>query len=150
MALGILNRKRTLSNDLLGQIFILKRTDVPNEYHVLLHVAHLITDGMGNTTLLRTLLDTLSSSVGSPIPDLEERLAMVWGIDNLKTETDVTMPQMRQMQAMTFVIWANHVSELRVCVVIFPSYMILKYCFFQGEHTYSMQSCSTRYVPTIS
>ena len=150
MALGILNRKRTLSDDLLEQIFILKRTDVPNEYHVLLHVVHLITDGMGNTTLLRTLLDTLSSSVGSPIPDLEERLAMVWGIDNLKTETDVTVPQMRQMQAMAFVIWANHVSELRVHVVIFPSYMILKYCFFQGEHTYSMQSCSTRYVPTIS
>ena len=94
MALGILNRKRTLSDDLLGQIFILKRTDVPNEYHVLLHVTHLITDGMGNTTLLRTLLDTLSSSVGSPIPDLEERLAMVWGIDNLKTETDVTVPRM--------------------------------------------------------
>lgn len=94
VALGILNRKRTLSDDLLGQIFILKQTDVSNEYHVLLYVTHLITDGMGNTTLLRTLLDTLSSSVGSPIPDLEERLAMVWGIDNLKTETDVTVPWM--------------------------------------------------------
>ena len=76
VALGILNRKRTLSDNLLGQIFILKQTDVPNEYHVLLYVTHLITDGMGNTTLLRTLLDTLSSSVGSPIPDLEERLAL--------------------------------------------------------------------------
>ncbi|KAF8965262.1 hypothetical protein BDZ97DRAFT_1812891 [Flammula alnicola] len=62
-ALDIANKMiakdRLLTNDLLARIFILRRTDAPNLFHLLIHVAHSITDGMSNITIMKTFLDQI-------------------------------------------------------------------------------------------
>jgi hypothetical protein len=144
-ALNILNTERTLSNELLGQIFILRRTDAENQYHILLHIAHLITDGMGNTTLLRTFLDTISLPVDGYIPDLEERLAMVPSSEDLTPETDFNVPRKRWRWAIAGVIWASHISKLTVC----QSYLqgIAEELFLSAGWSYPPAKCYIRYIP---
>ncbi|KAJ4472090.1 hypothetical protein J3R30DRAFT_3523033 [Lentinula aciculospora] len=51
---------RLLSNTLPACILFIRRTDCPSTFHVIIHVAHLITDGIGNSTLLSEFLDILA------------------------------------------------------------------------------------------
>ncbi|KAG6917961.1 hypothetical protein DXG01_017145 [Tephrocybe rancida] len=72
----VVNGKRPLSDNLLARIVVLARTDQLNQVHVLIHVAHLITDGVGNTTILRSFLDILSSPPSKKQWDIEQRLSL--------------------------------------------------------------------------
>ncbi|KAG6866976.1 hypothetical protein C0991_003892 [Blastosporella zonata] len=72
----VINGERLLSDNLLARVVILPRTDQINHVHVLIHVAHLITDGMGNSSLLCSFLDVLSSLPNGRQWDLEQRLSL--------------------------------------------------------------------------
>lgn len=80
---SMVNGERSLSDRLLARIVILARTDQPNHIHVLIHVTHCITDGIGNATLLREFLDILSSKPTSVKWDLQERLALALASEDL-------------------------------------------------------------------
>ncbi|KAE9404532.1 hypothetical protein BT96DRAFT_989351 [Gymnopus androsaceus JB14] len=62
---------RILSNALPACILFIRRTDCASTFHVMINLAHLITDGVGNSTLLSGFLDLLSRgsmtlNVGAP------------------------------------------------------------------------------------
>ncbi|KAF5393693.1 hypothetical protein D9757_000360 [Collybiopsis confluens] len=72
---------RILSNSLPACLFFIKRLDSPSTFHVMIHVAHLITDGIANSSILSGFLDLLSrkgniSSVSMEKDALEERLRL--------------------------------------------------------------------------
>ncbi|KAJ3915996.1 hypothetical protein F5877DRAFT_47500 [Lentinula edodes] len=83
LAEGIINGFRLLSNSLPACLFFIRRTDCPSTFHVMIHAAHLITDGIANSTLLSEFLDLLSRGSGLDslvnVPDkgaLEGRLKL--------------------------------------------------------------------------
>ncbi|KAF9076916.1 hypothetical protein BDP27DRAFT_1312824 [Rhodocollybia butyracea] len=70
---------RLLSNELPACILFIRRRDNPLTFHVMIHVAHLITDGIGNSMLLSNFFDLLSrgsanNSIG--MEGLEHRLKL--------------------------------------------------------------------------
>ncbi|KAJ3878763.1 hypothetical protein F5051DRAFT_404777 [Lentinula edodes] len=74
---------RLLSNSLPACLLFIRRTDCPSTFHVMIHAAHLITDGIANSTLLSEFLDLLSRGSGLDslvnVPDkgaLEGRLKL--------------------------------------------------------------------------
>ncbi|KAF9464774.1 hypothetical protein BDZ94DRAFT_1255858 [Collybia nuda] len=79
----VVNGKRSLSNALLARLFILTRTDDKSHVHVLIHIAHCITDGMANTSLLKHFLDILSSPSSHQSWIIEERLALAMASEDL-------------------------------------------------------------------
>ncbi|KAJ7685261.1 hypothetical protein DFH06DRAFT_36539 [Mycena polygramma] len=78
-----LNGERKLSDDLLARVIVLSRTDDASIYHVLINVAHLITDGVGNRSLLREFLNILSCPDGHTGQDLEMRLSLAVAAESL-------------------------------------------------------------------
>ncbi|KAG6845345.1 hypothetical protein H0H87_010802 [Tephrocybe sp. NHM501043] len=107
---NMVNGKRLLSDNLLARVVILARTDEINQVHVLIQVAHLITDGTGNSTLLRSFLNTLSSPPNYEECNLEQRLS-------LAVPSDVLIPgnksntRRRWQRAIGQVISANRFSK---------------------------------------
>ncbi|KAJ3990388.1 hypothetical protein F5890DRAFT_1612321 [Lentinula detonsa] len=75
---------RLLSNNLPACILFIRRIDYPSRFHVMIQAAHLITDGIGNSTILSEFLDLLSggktrnSLIDAPLDKimLEERLKL--------------------------------------------------------------------------
>ncbi|KAJ7219348.1 hypothetical protein GGX14DRAFT_591750 [Mycena pura] len=82
-AVYAINGARMLSDDLLSRIIVLARTDDTSTYHVLIQVAHLITDGVSNTSILRTFLNILSSPEELKGPDVKARLALAVAAESL-------------------------------------------------------------------
>ncbi|KAJ3892597.1 hypothetical protein GG344DRAFT_45122 [Lentinula edodes] len=83
LAEGIINGFGLLSNSLPACLLFIRRTDCPSTFHVMIHAAHLITDGIANSTLLSEFLDLLSRGSGLDslvnVPDkgaLEGRLKL--------------------------------------------------------------------------
>ncbi|KAF8556516.1 hypothetical protein OG21DRAFT_617841 [Imleria badia] len=77
---AILDGLRPLSEELLVHLYVFRETDSErtNVLHLMVLMAHCITDGVVNRTLVRCLLDTLARGGGSEAAQspLEERLAM--------------------------------------------------------------------------
>ncbi|KAJ3849735.1 hypothetical protein EV368DRAFT_46699 [Lentinula lateritia] len=75
LAEGIINGFGLLSNSLPACLLFIRRTDCPSTFHVMIHAAHLITDGIANSTLLSEFLDLLSRGSGLDslvnVPDKE-------------------------------------------------------------------------------
>lgn len=80
-AAAIVHGPRPLSDELLIQLRIFCETDTTRMHvvHVIMLVAHCMTDGSANRTLMRCFLDTLARGRGTEFAQrpLEERLAMV-------------------------------------------------------------------------
>lgn len=79
---NVVNGEGLLSDGLLARLFILARTDEKSHVHVLIHVAHCITDGIANANLLKNFLDILSSPPSHPC-NIEERLALAIASEDL-------------------------------------------------------------------
>ncbi|KAF8212152.1 hypothetical protein K438DRAFT_1806056 [Mycena galopus ATCC 62051] len=99
MAVDGVDGERKLSDDLLSRIVVLSRTDESSTYHVLIHVAHLIVDGVGNISLLRVLLDILASPGGHTSPDLEARLSLAVAAESLIPTMKMTVAKQRWRRA---------------------------------------------------
>lgn len=73
----VLSGPPALSTALLARMYILRRTDDGRRrFHVVILIAHCITDSCSTSTIMRTFCDTLSSSIEHPVAPLEDRLAM--------------------------------------------------------------------------
>ncbi|KAG2357841.1 hypothetical protein BDR07DRAFT_1452931 [Suillus spraguei] len=72
----IMDGPRRLSSQLLTRAYILRRTDKRNHFHVVVVLAHCITDTAGTSTVIRTFFDTLSSRIEPPYIPLGEGVHM--------------------------------------------------------------------------
>ncbi|EIW85123.1 hypothetical protein CONPUDRAFT_134954, partial [Coniophora puteana RWD-64-598 SS2] len=91
----LMNGARPLSEELLARVYVLRRTDCTDQYHIIFLVAHCITDGAANHCLARTFLDTLSRSEDLDFDPLEERLAMVPSAEELQPNQRMTSAKRR-------------------------------------------------------
>ncbi|KAJ7449890.1 hypothetical protein FB451DRAFT_742944 [Mycena latifolia] len=97
-AVAAINGARKLSDNLLSRIVVLARTDDASIYHLLINVAHLITDGVGNTSLLKEFLDVLSLN-GQVTPDIEARLSLAVSAESLVPTLKLSVARQRWRRA---------------------------------------------------
>ncbi|KAF7294868.1 hypothetical protein MIND_01024700 [Mycena indigotica] len=86
LAASIVHEERKLSDALLARVEVWTQNDEPSISHLMIHLAHLITDGVSGTNLLRTFLTFLSSpedNLNGPIPAIETRLALAVSAESL-------------------------------------------------------------------
>lgn len=110
----LISGPRQLSPDLLSRVYILPREDNPGLYHVVIHIAHLITDGMSALALVRTFFDILSLPPTTHVPDLEARLALCVGSENLNPNRNLPLARRRWMRAIGWAI--HHIRDPKIQV----------------------------------
>lgn len=99
-----INGPRQLSSGLPARLYVLKRTDHADRFHIFLHVAHLITDGLANAAVLKVFLDYLTSPPLDHVPDLEARLAQAVSAESLNPSLKLSVSRQRWRRAIAFVI----------------------------------------------
>ncbi|KAF4602488.1 hypothetical protein EYR40_005697 [Pleurotus pulmonarius] len=102
LLLDLRHGPRRLDSQTLAQVHILRRADLPFHYHVMIQVAHAITDGMSNIALLKYFMDSLCTV--RPKPDLEERLGMALSSEELDPCLRLSLPRQRWIRAISEVI----------------------------------------------
>jgi len=107
---------RQLSPNLLSRVYIFSRRDNPGLYHVVIHIAHSITDGLSMLALVRTFFDILSLPPTTHVPDLEARLALCVGPENLNPNRNLPLPRRRWRRAIGWVI--HHIRESKIQVTL--------------------------------
>ena len=110
----LISGPRQLSSNLLSRVYIHSREDNPGLYHVVFHTAHLIIDGMSLMTLVRTFFDILSLPPTTHVPDLEARLALCVGSENLNPHRGLPLARRRWRRAIGWVI--HHVRDAKIQV----------------------------------
>ncbi|KDQ60977.1 hypothetical protein JAAARDRAFT_191101 [Jaapia argillacea MUCL 33604] len=95
---------RQLSNKLLARMYILHRDDAEGLHHVIFHAAHIVTDAMSNSNVLRVFLDTLSLPIEAPVTDIQKRLAMVVASEDLYPALKLSVPRQRWRRAIGYVL----------------------------------------------
>jgi hypothetical protein len=107
---GALNGPRILSPKTLSKCVIFRRTDEQHVFHVIFIIAHLITDGMANYSLVREFLNTLASEPATPrvMPDLVARLRMVPSQESLMPVSSMSVPRQRWRKAIAFALWQGY------------------------------------------
>ena len=110
----LISGPRQLSPDLLSRVYIFSREDNPGLHHVVIHIAHSIIDGMGILTLVRTFFDILSLPPTTHVPDLEARLALCVGSENLNPNRNLSPARRRWMWAIGRVIHRIRDAKIQV------------------------------------
>ncbi|KAH7909778.1 hypothetical protein BJ138DRAFT_187093 [Hygrophoropsis aurantiaca] len=103
--LAIMAGPRPLSSSLLARLYILPRTDDPAHFHVIIIIAHCITDGASTSTVLRTFFDTLASRVEHPVIPLTERLPMFCSLESRIPYGNLSTARRRWRRALGFAIY---------------------------------------------
>ncbi|KAJ7709824.1 hypothetical protein B0H17DRAFT_1173913 [Mycena rosella] len=89
-----INGERKFSEKSLSRIVVLARTDDASMYHVLINVAHLITDGIANVSLLKEFLEILSLGRQS-VSDIEARLSLAVATESLVPTLNLSVAKQR-------------------------------------------------------
>jgi hypothetical protein len=110
----LISGPRQLSLNLLSQIYIFSRGDNLGLYHLVIHIAHLITDGVSALALVRMFFDILSLPSTAYIPDLEARLALCVGSENLNPNRNLPLARRRWRRAIGWVI--HHIRDPEIQV----------------------------------
>ena len=105
---------RQLSPKLLARAYVFSRGDSQDLYHVVIHIAHLITDGISALTLVRTFFDILSLPSTTYVPDLEARLSLCIGSENLNPHKNLPLAHQRWRRAIGWVI--HHIRDPKIQV----------------------------------
>jgi len=105
---------RQLSPNLLARIYIFSRRDNPGVYHMVTNITHSITDAISVLALVRTFFDILSLPPTTHVPDLEARLALCVGLENLNPNRNLPLPRRRWRRAIGWVI--HHIRESKIRV----------------------------------
>uniref|UniRef100_D8PT78 Condensation domain-containing protein n=1 Tax=Schizophyllum commune (strain H4-8 / FGSC 9210) TaxID=578458 RepID=D8PT78_SCHCM len=108
----IINSPRRLTNDLLAQLFIILQADDVQTTHLIIVVAHMITDGMGNFALLRTLMEALSQP-SVDVGPLEERLWLARSTNALFADSEQPVARQRWHRALGAVIMQLRMSGMK-------------------------------------
>ncbi|PBK78347.1 uncharacterized protein ARMOST_03892 [Armillaria ostoyae] len=101
---NILNQERILDDYHLVRLFVFKQSDQKNCFHIVVHAAHCVIDGVSHYIVARTLLAFLSSSSPPVPPRLSERLALSLAIDDLYPVRSLNLATQRWHKAMAHVI----------------------------------------------
>ena len=110
----LISGPRQLSSNLLSRIYIFSRGDNLGLYHVVIHVSHMVTDGISALALVRTFFDILSLPPTTRVPDLEARLALCVGSENLNPNRNLPLPRRRWRRAIGWVI--HHIRDPKIQV----------------------------------
>ena len=114
----MVNEERLLSDELLARLFIFTPTDQRNRVCIVLHVAHSITDGIANASLLRSFLDILSSEP-SPIQwNLEERLALAVASESLIGDANTTTARQKWHHAIGRTLASLRMQKMTVHTIL--------------------------------
>ncbi|TFK42512.1 hypothetical protein BDQ12DRAFT_644218 [Crucibulum laeve] len=108
----MVNGPPILSNNLLARVSVFHRKDQPSHYYLVLLVAHIITDGMANTTILRTFLDRMSSMPEGLRWDMKERLALASPVEDLDPLQHLSIATRRWRLAIGRTIATNRFKKL--------------------------------------
>ncbi|KAF9500164.1 hypothetical protein BDN71DRAFT_1440734 [Pleurotus eryngii] len=111
LLLDLRHGERRLNSQTLVQVYILRRVDLPSHYHVMIQVAHAITDGMSNIALLKYFMDSLCTV--RPKPNLEERLGMAMASEELDPCLRLSLPRQRWIRAISEVIRSIRWDKLK-------------------------------------
>lgn len=121
-AVAILHGPRSLSEELLVQLYVFRETNSerPHVLHLMILIAHCVTDGTANRTLARCFLDTLARGAESEpaqIP-LEDRLAMATpSMDHKPVYLRLLSPEIRRWRrAIGMVIFQLRTEKMQVGV----------------------------------
>ncbi|KAL0946605.1 hypothetical protein HGRIS_012803 [Hohenbuehelia grisea] len=105
----IVHGRRRLNGQLLAQLYVLERTDIAGHFHVVFHVAHIITDGMSNINLANRFFDSLCSPLAPA--ELEDRLAIALPTEILDPMVRLPIARQRWLRAISYAIrevrWAK-------------------------------------------
>ncbi|KAG2153423.1 hypothetical protein DEU56DRAFT_727136 [Suillus clintonianus] len=104
---------RRLSSQLLARVYVLHRTDKSDHFHVVLVIAHCITDASSTSTLLRTFFDTLSSRIEPPYISLDERVHMYRDLESRSASGDLPLVKRRWRQALGYAILLVRTSQFK-------------------------------------
>ncbi|KAK0228722.1 hypothetical protein IW262DRAFT_1446276 [Armillaria fumosa] len=109
---NILNQERILDDYHLVRLFVFKQSDQKNCFHIVIHAAHCIIDGVSHYTVARTLLAFLSSSSPPVPPLLSERLALSLAVDDLYPVRNLNLATQRWHKAIAHVIASIRSAKL--------------------------------------
>ncbi|KAK0463954.1 uncharacterized protein EV420DRAFT_1116955 [Desarmillaria tabescens] len=101
---NILNQERILDDFHLVRLFVFRQSDQKNCFHIVIHAAHCVSDGISHYTVARTLLAFLSSSSPPVPPRLSKRLALSLATDDLYPVRNLNLATQRWHKAMAHVI----------------------------------------------
>ncbi|KAG2074885.1 hypothetical protein BDR04DRAFT_121881 [Suillus decipiens] len=109
----IMDGPRRLSSQLLTRAYILRRTDKINHFHVVVVLAHCITDTAGTSTVIRTFFDTLSSRIEPPYVPLGERVHMYQALEDNLDSGDLPLVKRRWRRALGYAIDLVRMSQFK-------------------------------------
>lgn len=109
----VIVQEKLLSNELLARIFVLERSDLSGSFHILFHVAHSITDGTSNLTLVKTFLDELCHETSGEI-DLNHQLQLSVASEDLRPHLKYSLARRRWRKAIASVISSRRASSFKV------------------------------------
>ena len=103
-----------LSSKVLARVYVLRRTDRTDEFHVVLTVAHCITDAPSTSTILRSFFQTLATSF-DPFPaSIEERLQAYCPMEIQVFPNGVPLVKRRWRKAMGYAFYIVRRARLTV------------------------------------
>ncbi|KAG8221372.1 hypothetical protein J3R82DRAFT_1547 [Butyriboletus roseoflavus] len=103
---------RPLSSKMLTRVYVLRRTDWPDHFHVVLTVAHCITDGCSTSTVIRSFFQTLATSFDPCPRPIEERLRMYCPIESRIYPDELSPSKRRWRRAIGYAIYVARSSRL--------------------------------------
>ncbi|KAG1794191.1 uncharacterized protein HD556DRAFT_1371530 [Suillus plorans] len=109
----IMDGPRRLSSQLLTRAYILRRTDKSDHFHVVIMLAHCITDAAGTSTVLRTFFDTLSSQIEPPYIPLGERMHSFKALESNLGSRDLSLVKRRWRRALGYAIDLARMSRFK-------------------------------------
>ncbi|KAJ7632700.1 hypothetical protein FB45DRAFT_512395 [Roridomyces roridus] len=99
MATALPNGPRKLSKNELARLTILSQSDDASRVHVVISIGHLITDGVGNASLLKEFLNFLATGETRTTHDLAARLSLAVAAESLVPSTRMSLPRQRWRHA---------------------------------------------------
>ncbi|KAG2152768.1 hypothetical protein DEU56DRAFT_907944 [Suillus clintonianus] len=109
----IMDGQRLLSSQLLARIYILRRTDRHDHFHIVIIVAHCVTDAPSTSTVVRTFLDTLSSRIEPPYIPLGERVHTYQPLESRLSYGDLPLVKRRWRRALGHAILTVWMSKFK-------------------------------------
>ena len=114
---SLVTKEKALSNDLLACVFVLERTDLLGCFHLIVQVAHCITDGMSNISILKSFLNQLCNPL-PPMPNLQERLALSVSSEELVRHRKLSEARRRWRRAIAAVLASKSLFRMKVSLSI--------------------------------
>ena len=111
------NGETPLDHRIIARVWVGPQLDTPHIYHVWIPVAHYITDGMGDATVIREFCQELASFSKEAVftgPPLEVRLRSLLPAEALTPSAKLSLPKRRWRLAIAKVMQLNRRAKMSV------------------------------------